>query len=88
MFTAFLQRQFRDVKTSIPKVLLTNITFEGGTLFRDHCWVELTDELLDFVPRKCGLKLMVTFDAQQMTYYSGKTTLQDIKNITKKFQRN
>lgn len=80
MYRAKIQRQFRDVATSTPKVLLTDITSELGE-FRDHCWVELSDQLRKLVPDRCGQKLAICFKASVKQYYSGKSTLHKIKDI-------
>jgi len=80
MFRADIQRQFRDVATGQPKVLLTNITNEKGE-FRDHCWVIITEEIRHLIPHKCGIKRQIQFDAIPKTYYSGKSTLCDIKVV-------
>lgn len=39
MFTAIITRNFRDVNTSSPKVLLLKVQSDSE-LFRDHCWVK------------------------------------------------
>ena len=81
MYLAKIQRQYRDVKTGSPKVLLTDVVCEDTGLFRDHCWVTLTPELEKLVPRKCGVKLAIEFTAEPREYYTGKLTLNNITDI-------
>lgn len=80
MYKADIQRQFRDVRTGEPKVLLTNILSELGE-FRDHCWVIITKEIEHLIPRKCGIKRPIQFNATPKVYYSGKSTLSNIKVV-------
>lgn len=81
MYTAKIQRQFRDVKTGSPKVLLTDIVCDKTGGFRDHCWVTLTKDLLNLVPSKCGIRKAIEFNAEPKEYYTGKLTLNNIKDI-------
>lgn len=81
MYTAKIQRQYRDVKTGSPKVLLTDIVCDTTGSFRDHCWVPLNHDLAGFIPRKCGVKLAIEFNAEPKEYYAGKLTLNNIKDI-------
>lgn len=80
MYTAEIQRQFRDVRTGQPKVLLTNIIDELGE-FRDHCWTIITSELEHLIPHRCGVKRTISFTADIKPYYSGKSTLHNIKVV-------
>lgn len=63
MFTAIITRNFRDVNTSSPKVLLLKVQSDSE-LFRDHCWVTISDALREFVPRKNHIKTKICFDAK------------------------
>jgi hypothetical protein len=80
-YTATISRQYRDVKTGSPKVLLTNIVCNDTEGFRDHCWVTLTKELAKTVPSRCGIKALIEFEAEPKEYYTGKLTLNNIKDI-------
>lgn len=77
--TATIIRNRRDVATLDPKILLLDITNEDGTIFRNHCWVSEA-ELKDFVPRRNTDRVIISFEADVKTYYSGKETLHNIKN--------
>lgn len=81
MYIAKIQRQFRDVKTGSPKVLLTDVVCDETEGFRDHCWVTLTEDLAKLVPSRCGVKLAIEFNAEPKEYYTGKLTLANITDI-------
>lgn len=84
MYTATITRNFRDVRTTTPKVLLLNIIDENGQLFRDHCWVTITDLLEKFIPLKNHIKKKIMFDAKIKNYQttgSKNQTLISFKNI-------
>jgi hypothetical protein len=83
MFTAIITRNFRDVNTSSPKVLLLQVQNDSA-IFRDHCWVTISDTIKDFVPKKNHIKTKICFDAkvkEYQTYGPVKQTLISIKNI-------
>jgi len=83
MYTATITRNFRDIHTMTPKVLLLNITTAEG-IFRDHCWVPITNNIQKFIPRKNTQKLLISFIAKIRTYQTygpAKQTLQAIKDI-------
>ena len=83
MYTATITRNFRDVNTVSPKVLLLNIR-EAGKPFRDHCWVNITPELEKFIPYKNTQKLRLAFEAKSKTYKTygpEKVTLTKFKHI-------
>ena len=87
MFKATITRNYRDVDTCSPKILLLNVT-EDGKEFRDHCWVILIDELDKFVPYKNKQKLRIQFNAKAKKYVdhenvgaSRKSTLHKIHDI-------
>jgi len=82
---AIITRNFRDVDTTSPKVLLTNILNDDGSLFRDHCWVEITREVEGLIPRSNKGRL-IRFSAkfkQYKNYLTGekKQTLKKIRTI-------
>lgn len=83
MFTAIITRNFRDVNTSSPKVLLLKVQSDSE-LFRDHCWVTISNALREFVPRKNHIKTKICFDAKVKEYQTlgpVKQTLISLKNI-------
>lgn len=85
MYTATITRNFRDVRTTTPKVLFLNITNENGELFRDHCWVTITDMLEKFIPLKNKVKKTITFNAKVKDYQTIgpiKQTLISFNNIS------
>ncbi len=81
MYIAKISRQFRDVKTGSPKVLLTDVICDETEGFRDHCWVTLTEDLDRLVPSKCGIKRAIEFNAEPREYCTGKLTLSNIKDV-------
>ena len=84
MYTATITRNFRDVRTTTPKVLLLNIIDENGQLFRDHCWVTINELLEKFIPLKNHIKKTIMFDAKIKDYQTigpKKQTLTSFKDI-------
>lgn len=85
--TAQISRNFRDVATGVPKVLLRSIIDENDNEFRDHAWVQLNQELRTFFRTKLPKngKRVIQFEADEKLYeYRGevfKKTLENIKNI-------
>ena len=76
-YTAIISRNFRDVGTMSPKLLLRDVTDSYGNLFRDHCWVDL-DALQHVVPNSNRYSAKISFQATPKPYYSGKHTLTSI----------
>lgn len=84
MYTAYITRNFRDVRTTTPKVLLLNIIDENGQLFREHCWVTINELLKKFIPSKNIIKKTIMFDAKIKDYQTRgpqKQTLTSFKDI-------
>lgn len=84
MYTATIIRNFRDVKTTTPKVLLLNITDKNGQLFRDHCWVTINELIEKYIPIKNNIKKIIKFDAIIKEYQTNgpkKQTLISFKDI-------
>lgn len=44
LITAIISRNLRDIHSGSPKVLLRDLQTTEG-LYRDHAWVELSDQL-------------------------------------------
>ena len=87
-YTAQISRNFRDIATGAPKVLLRNVIQEDDDEeFRDHIWVELSAELREFFKRELPKKgeRIISFRAKEKVYkYRGelvKKTLSSVKNI-------
>lgn len=85
-YTAIVSRNLRDVATGAPKVLLRDIQCEGVP-YRDHAWVEITNELEQLVSSIRGNKsVTITFSAKEKVYmYRGevfKKTLKRVKDIS------
>ena len=81
---ATITRNFRDVNTLSPKVLLTNVIFDNGETFRDHCWVPMTDKIKQFIPRTNKQKNTLQFKAKIKDYQTigpAKQTLSKIREI-------
>ena len=85
-YKAKLTGNNRDVVTSSPKTLITDIEPSEG-LFRDHCWVDITDEILKVLPKGHHKAIDVEFDAELKEYLRRGTevsyTLTNITNIVK-----
>lgn len=87
-YTAQISRNFRDISTGAPKVLLRSIVQEDDSEdFRDHAWVELTEDLKQFFKQELPKngKRIISFRAKEKVYkYRGelvKKTLSSVKNI-------
>lgn len=78
-------RNFRDIATGCPKLLLTNIVnLADNTEVRDHTWAKLNEELEKFVPHHNKHKLTITFKADLVTYNTrgtDKVTLVNLREI-------
>lgn len=83
MYTAIITRNFRDVNTTMIKVLLLNIRDENGNLFRDHCWVLISKKINKFIPLNNKYTNKIKFSAKIKEYktISCKKTLCAIKKI-------
>lgn len=77
-----LCRNFRDIETISPRVLLIGV-FVDGVAFRDHVWVpKLLFE--GFIPKNNKKKIKVAFEAEATRYlssYGYKDGLTKIKNV-------
>lgn len=71
----------RDVNTTVPKVLLTNV-MQGEDLFRDHCYVNIEGSIAKHI-KTLRTKTIITFDASLKTYgiNQDKQTLTKITSI-------
>lgn len=87
-YIAEISRNFRDISTGAPKVLLRSIVQEDSEYFRDHAWIEMTEELKQFFRQELPKngKRIISFRAKEKVYtYRGelvKRTLKNVKNIT------
>lgn len=88
-YIAEISRNFRDITTGAPKVLLRSIVQDDNSeYFRDHAWVELTEDLKQFFKQELPKngKRVISFRAKEKVYtYRGglvKRTLKSVKNIT------
>lgn len=80
-YTAKIGRNFRDVGTLSPKVLLRDVVNSNEEQFRDHCWVLKCPKLSRIIPKTNKKSIVIQFDAIPKQYYSGKLTLTDVSNI-------
>jgi len=82
-FTATLCGNKRDTNFD-PKILLKDIE-PNDTLDRDHCWVQLTQEIEKLAPKGHQKPVKVTFTASTKEYLKQGTTkgltLTNIQNI-------
>ena len=70
-YTAKLCSNTRDNNISSVKALLIDIFDESSTVFRDHCWVQLTKELTKYQPKQGRNKpITITFTAKVKDYVS------------------
>ena len=60
----------RDINTLSPKVLLQNVTYEDGTVFRDHVWVPYTKKMEKVRPKNTKYTTAITFRAYEKEYPS------------------
>ena len=84
--TAIIHRNFRDIDSQ-PKVLLTDI--DG--IDRDHMWIEITNDIMKFIPRSNRRTNKVQFDCKLREYVThrlgsvitklGATNLQNIHSL-------
>ena len=77
-YTARLTGNRRDISTAYPKALLIGID-PDSELGRDHCWVQITDELAAIQPRGDHKPIKVIIEANIVPYTkqgkSAETTL-------------
>lgn len=79
MYTAKLGRNFRDVETTTPKVLLTEVK-SGPLDFRDgHCHIKL-DEVSSVIPKE-GYYAKIAFQADEVIYYKRGETCLTLANL-------
>ena len=79
-----LTRNYRDIHTISPKILLLDIRNDDGTEFRDHCWINASEVEL-FIPKTNRYKSTIYFTAASKTYQTRgpeKITLVGFKDIT------
>lgn len=84
MYIATVTRNFKDVRTTTPKVLLLNIKDDQGQLFRDHCWVVINDVLEKYIPSRDHIKKIIEFQAKIKEYQTIgplKRTLTSFSNV-------
>lgn len=85
-YTASISRNFRDVATGAPKVLLRGIQ-DNDEDFRDHGWVPLNKELNNFFNTylQGNGKRIITFYAEEASYLGRngdhKCTLKNVQRI-------
>jgi len=77
-YYATISRNFRDVATGDPKVLLRDVN-TADNKFRDHCWISQS-EVKDFIPYKNHQHLRICFEAKTKEYLGGKITLKQVEN--------
>lgn len=85
-YTASISRNFRDVATGTPKVLLRGIQ-DNDEDFRDHGWIPLNKELDKFfnVHLRGNGKRVISFYAEEAFYSDrngdSKVTLKNVQRI-------
>ena len=68
-FTAKISRNFRDVATGCPKVLLRDVFDESGETFRDHCHVEISPALARTLKTmRSNKSFIIELDAEPLSY--------------------
>jgi hypothetical protein len=61
-------------------VLLLNIVDSNGTLYRDHCWVNITPKLASLIPPS-GVKLEIEIIASPVEYLSSEGKKSGLKGV-------
>lgn len=85
-YTAKISRNFRDVATGAPKVLLRDIFDAQGELFRDHAHIEITPAVQKVLNcMRSNKSFKVELDAEEKTYdYQNSGTIKrTLTNITR-----
>lgn len=83
-YTAIISRNFRDIHTMSPKVLLRNIQTTDNTVFRDHCWVDINDNIKRILPRGGNNSAyLIRFKAEPKNYCNSKTNQHDKISLDK-----
>jgi len=87
-FTAILTHNTRTKRLNNKHILMVDIHYaDTGDIFRDHCWIEESNELMQFQPKTNLYKNKISFTAKIKNYMSlnGEkltlTKLSDIKKI-------
>jgi len=71
VFTGTLTHNSRNKNFSSKHLLMINIYYKDtNKLFRDHCWVEQTPELINFQPKTNLYKNNIEFRADIKDYMS------------------
>lgn len=85
LFTATLSGQKRDTLTTTPKTNFLDIRFQDGSLFRDHCWVTISERFAHLIPKSHKKKkTKIVFQARIEPYQSSegvKHRIHHIRNI-------
>ncbi len=77
-----LPKNFRDVDSCNPRVLLTNIINQSGGIFRNHCWISIENNIqIKKLLRTINKEVLIKFLAKEYFYTDNKKTLIRIKNI-------
>ena len=78
---ALLTGNRRDIDTTNPKALFTNIEIDGYD--RDHSWVVLNDEIEKIQPKGHHKPILVEFDCNLGEYFKRASNKQvAITNVT------
>ncbi len=82
-YTAVITGNRRDTNLMTPKVLLIDVRYSDGTLFRDHTWV--LEEYFKVIPKgHHKRKTLISFTAKEQDYISltgDKVKLVSLKDI-------
>jgi len=80
LFTCVLTANKRNTNGVSPMVLLLNVVDATGTLYRDHCWVNLTPKLESLLP-SFGTKLDISVIATAYEYMSSEGKKNGLRGV-------
>lgn len=82
-FTAMLSGQCREIYTTAPKTMFLDIRGTDSTLFRDHTWITIVDDIRHLMPKSSAKKkCLIKFDADSTPYLSSEGTKETLCNIS------
>ena len=85
-YTAKISRNFRDVATGAPKVLLRDIFDNNGELFRDHAHVEITPAIqktLNCMRSNRSFIVELEAEEKEYNYQNSNTIKRTLTNVTR-----
>jgi hypothetical protein len=87
LFTCVLTANKCNTNGVSPMVLLLNVVDTNGTLYRDHCWVNITPKLASIIPRS-GTKLEIEIMASPFEYLSSEGKKNGLRGVKPSYNYN